>query len=312
MSDYQFSDSPPPGWDRACEAGSAFFATPAWQRVIERGLAASTVYGWNGSAGSAMSVFRAGPFRIAYLGFPAGEFVGPGFHVANFLESAAKAGLAPRPQCVRVPVSAFAGMPDLDLPSIATPETAITDLQSWCLDGVPKNLRRDIRKAERSGLIVAETEDPSQGDLLFRIYEDTVQRHRGSLRYSRDYFRALVALSLEDDRLRIWLARDGQHIAGFAVIALHAKTAYYLHGGAAATYRSSSPSDLLLSHSIVDARSAGCQCFNLMSSPPGQAGLVRYKEKWGGTTRQHRTYTVPMRATYRLFRIAELVYRLLG
>jgi len=312
MNDYRYSDSPPPGWNQACDAGSALFAMPAWQRIIEQGLGASTIYAWNGSAGSTLSVFRAGPFRIAYLGFPAGEHVGPGFRVTDILDSVATADLSHRPQCLRIPASGFSGAPELDLPWAGTPETAITDLQSWSLDEVSKNLRRDIRRSERSGLLVTEADDPSQGDSLFRIYEDTIQRHRGSLRYSREYFRALVALSQQDDRLRVWLARDESAIAGFAVIALHANTAYYLHGGGAASYRTASPSDLLLSHSIASAKSAGCQCFNLMSSPPGQEGLVRYKEKWGGTTRQHRTYTLPMRATYRLFRYAELAYRLMG
>ena len=60
------------------------------------------------------------------------------------------------------------------------------------------------------------------------------------------------------------------------------------------------------------AQAAGCESFNFMSSPPNQPSLVRYKEKWGGVTGVHRTYTMKLGVAYPLFRLAEAIARKLG
>ena len=39
----------------------------------------------------------------------------------------------------------------------------------------------------------------------------------------------------------------------------------------------------------------GMECFNFMASPVNQPSLIRYKEKWGGVTRQLRVYEIPLR-----------------
>lgn len=74
-------------------------------------------------------------------------------------------------------------------------------------------------------------------------------------------------------------------------------------------YRQYSPSDLQFNEAIQSAREDGYERFNLMSSPIDQPSLVKYKEKWGGETRQHKLYTLPLRPSYRLFKIAGRLYR---
>ena len=144
----------------------------------------------------------------------------------------------------------------------------------------------------------------------FFFYEATVRRHTGTLRYNENYFRALVGLSRHEPALRILVAGDGVEVAGFAILVHHAGTAYYLHGGTASAYRQYSPNDLLLNEAIQLAQRDGAECFNLMSSPNDQPSLVKYKEKRGGVTKEHRTYTLPIRRSYRLMAIAEKLYRI--
>ena len=99
-------------------------------------------------------------------------------------------------------------------------------------------------------------------------------------------------------------------IAAYTVVALHGRTGYYLHGAFDWSHRELMPSAMLLNEAIEWARLAGCETFNLMSSPKGQDSLIKYKERWGAETREHRVYTLPVRPTYPLFQVAEHLYRL--
>jgi hypothetical protein len=307
VSGYTFSETPPSQWDATCERTGALFHSRDWQTLLEHSFGCRPLYAWDAESGpgAALSVFKAGPFHIAYLGFPVGGMLGDAHGMLDWGGQAS----VKMPTCVRIPVSAFADPVELPLAFESNPETAIRDLQDWDLASVSKNLRRDVKKAQRSGLSIEVPSDAAEGKSLFRIYRETVERHSGALRYNEGYFSALIELARRQSRLRVLVARYEGSLAGFIVVGIDRGTAYYLHGGTDIAHRQHSPADLLLNESINQARNDGCQCFNLMSSPNDQPTLVKYKEKWGGETRQHRTYTLPLRSSYRLFRIAEGLYR---
>jgi lipid II:glycine glycyltransferase (peptidoglycan interpeptide bridge formation enzyme) len=211
---------------------------------------------------------------------------------------------------MRIPVSAFAEPVDLNVPYESTPETAIVDLPSWTIERTSGNHRRDIKKALRSDLEIRDAEQAKDGVEIFNIYHDTVKRHRGGLRYNESYFSNLVVLAQSNPHVRVILARREKKIAGFTVVVRHDRMAFYLHGGIRLEYRRLQPSALLLHEAIQWAKQLGCQCFNLMSSPADQKSLIWYKEKWGAETSEHRTYTIPLRRSYRIFQIVERLYRL--
>lgn len=307
MSEFAVSEQPPGHWAALCAESGALFASAEWQRVLQQGFNCRSLYFSRANGGFVVSVFRAGPFRIGYFGFPAGGIAGgldADLDLANTLKSARSRAL---PMCVRVPVSKFGLQFRIDGPVAVNPETVITDLQGWDLASVSKSLRRDVRRAQRTDLSIEPSTNVADGQRLFEIYASTVKRQGGSLRYSADYFCSLVEMSVTNSRLRVVLARRKDEIAGFVVVGCDSDTAYYLHGGAASQFRKESPSDLLLSDAIEHAKQAGYRQFSLMASPPGQHSLVRYKEKWGGVTRDLATSTVVLRPSYRLFRVAEKV-----
>ena len=311
MGEFRFSLQAPSGWEAACRDESAVFGCPSWQTMLESSFGCHSLFAWNGADGAAITTFKAGPFSVGYLGFPAGRLIGDPAALTSLIDELALARAVAKLTCLRIPVSAFGPDPGIDCPSLGNPETAIADLQSWDLMGVSKNLRRDIRKAERSGLDIKRSSDGSLGPSLFAIYERTVKHRGGSLRYNARYFSELLRLSEENPAIQVFAASKGSDLAGFAVIVHHGNTAYYLHGGTVAELRHLSPSDLILADAIASARSAGCEVFNFMASPPDQPSLVRYKEKWGGETRQLRTYSVRLSWSYLLFSAAERLYRLM-
>lgn len=311
MTNWVASVSVPAGFPAASEQAGCLFQTEQWTSVLERGLGCDSIWmhDEDHARGAVVSRFRAGPFRIGYLGFPVGGIVARGSdgdaHIESMRGALSTAGIV----AMRIPVSAFGPTVALDLPHESTPETAIVDLQSWSLAGITKNRRRDVNKSLRAGLELVDTTDPRDAASLYDLYRKTLQRNRGSLRYTERYFGALIRLAQTEPRLRVMLARLGDAIAAFTVVARHRGTAYYLHGAFDWEMREHIPSAMLLNEAIEWSKREGCGVFNLMSSPPGQETLVRYKELWGAETREHRTYTLPVKPTYPLFRAMERLYR---
>jgi GNAT superfamily N-acetyltransferase len=313
MNDFQFFPEPPPLWGDFCAARHALFHSPAWQQLIDATLGSVSIYGWDESneSGAAINIFKAGLFRIGYLGFPVGGMIGNRPLSKELVDRWTRAALPTALHCLRIPVSAFGQPVTLDLPCVGAPETAIVNLPDWRLDNHP-DTRRDLNKAGRSGFEITHDPDPALGLAAYHLYRDTVARNRGGLRYTADYFQALAQLAGTRPDLRFLFALKERQVAGFVVVAQHGDTVYYLHSGTDPAYRRFSPTDLLLHDAIRWAQTRGASCFNLMSSPAKQTSLVRYKEKWGGQTREHLTYTLAIKAwPCRAFRAAERLYRLL-
>ena len=310
MTDYSFSLAPPGNWAEAEFAHSAFFHSREWQNLLRKAFDISTIYGTDqdNKCVMAISAFHAGPFSVGYIGFPIGGIIDGSNLTRPRIEAIQRATMPRRLHCLRISVSPFTSMVELDLPFESNPETAIINLQQWDLTNVSKKLRRDVKKAANSDLVVSEASDTSEGRHLYDMYAGTVRRNNGNLRYNEVYFKELVRLSLTQSNIRCLLARKDDNIAGFVIIVQDRQFAYYLHGGANIKYRTYSPSDLLLYEAILWAKQQGNDCFDLMTSPPNQATLLKYKEKWGAETRQHRTYTLPMAPGYHLFQFCERIY----
>jgi hypothetical protein len=301
----------PAGWSEVCRQEDHLFHSSEWMELLERSFGCTSIYAMNSESqlAAGISSFRAGPFRVGYLGFPVGGLIGDGSMSGEVIDQLRSAIGRRRPVCLRIPVSAFSEPVVLDLPHDATPETAIVDLQSWDLAGISKNRRRDVNRSLRSGLDLVDASDPADGARIYQLYQETLERKDGSLRYNNAYFTGLIELAQRHPRLRVLLAMKGDQIAAFTVVALHGSVAYYLHGAYDWSLREYLPSAMLLNEAIEWAKSVGCETFSLMSSPKGQESLVRYKERWGAETREHRTYTLPMSWTYGAFRVAEWLYR---
>ncbi len=312
MSSVSISSTTPADWPTLCETDRLLFHSPAWLELLESSFNVQTQYIWDDDArcGGAVSSFKVGPFRLGYLGFPFGGVIGNTAVTDDVLRCWREHRSDILPMAVRVPVSAFAESVDLDLSYESTPETAIVDLPSWTLDVTSGNHRRDVKKAMRSDLELADASGAADGVEVFRMYSDTVKRHRGALRYNEAYFVNLVKLAQSNPHVRVLLARMADAIAGFTVVVRHGPSGFYLHGGTHPAFRQYQPSAVLLYEAIQWSQSLGCSCFNLMSSPADQESLVWYKEKWGGETREHRMYTLPVRSSYGFFRFAERIYRL--
>lgn len=291
---FTLSRSMPQDWDDRCGRHGNLMHGGDWQQVLSRGLGCNTVYVDHPDDGmaSVINVFRAGPFRVGYIAYPAGGTLDHSPITAVWLTQAARHIAAAGVDLLRIPCSGFAESPAHDLRVHSVPETAIPDVQTWSVEALPAKMRRDILRGRRCGGTVMPADERDVDD-IYRLYALAVHRHGGHQRYTRAYFGALMQLASTCSRLRVFIGRiDGRAVA-FIVTALHGRSGYYLHGGFDTDFASAYPSYPLLETAIAWARDNGAAIFNMMSSPADQPKLVRFKEKWGGVTRTHHTYEWP-------------------
>ncbi len=311
MESFSVSVDAPPQWDDICSTYNNLFHSTPWQHLLKRAFGSKTIYAWDrgNENGLAITVFNAGPFKIGYVGFPVGGTVNgkalPTAKIMTLKEVRFPVSL----HLLRIPVSAFADSLEIPLPFVATPETAIASLGGWNVPSLPPRIRRDIKKALRTSLQTSDIRTPADGHGLHRLYQHTVRHRGGTLRYNAKYFEALAELSKRHNGLRCRLALADGELAGFIVTALSGTSAYYLHAAINPSFRRYTPGDLLLYEAIQWAQSQGMDCFNFMSSPADQPSLIRYKQKWGGMTREHHTYDMPIKAlSAAIFRVAQHSY----
>jgi lipid II:glycine glycyltransferase (peptidoglycan interpeptide bridge formation enzyme) len=241
----------------------------------------------------AFTLFGVGPFRLAYANFPIGlvtveetlALTTP--DVAHFLRShGAQILNFSTPHKINN-MNNFKGT--------YLPETLIENLENWEESRLPADVRYKVRRSRREGLQVRKT-TIKDSKYLYAFYKATIARRSGQMRYNLEYFQALTTLAEHDQHLNCTVAfsADRNEPCAFIVTAYDGDTAYYLHGGYDARYAHLRSGYGLMSLAIAHARDCGCKKFNLMASPLDQPALVKFKEKWGGKTRQTITYHEPL------------------
>lgn len=312
MSSLTFTEEPPKHWNEICLRHGDLFNTSKWQDVLSHGFGSRTIYGWDkvASTGLTITVFKGGLFRVGYLGFPVGGTLDSEEVAPDMIEAIRKAVFPETVHLVRIPVSAFAKKAEIPLPSAITLETAIDRLQEWEPEGLSRNLKKSIGKAVRSPLRIEYVSEPSHSGTIYQLYRNTVLRHKGNMRYTEGYFRALIELGKINGALRFFLAMRDDDVAGFLAVAHHHETAYDLHCCIDPRFNKYNPSDLLTCNSIAWAKGQGVKRYNLMASPLNRASLAKYKEKWGGITRQHKTYELALKPLHAgLFKATAALYQ---
>lgn len=297
MNKFVFKEEAPKHWNGLCLSLGDMFNNVEWQYVLSQGFGSKTLYGWDAdnSIGITITVFKTGPFRIGYLGFPVGGMIGSDIINNNMLDALKETCSAYGIHIIRVPISSFADSAYYNHPVKTTMETVIENLQKWRSESLSHNLQRSIRKAQHSPLKIMDASESSQGQILYRLYHKTILMHGGNLRYTGKYFSALIDLALSKNNLRCILAIADGEIAGFLVVACHGSTAYDMHCCIDRKFKKYAPSDLLTDYSITWAREEGMERYNLMASPRHQKSLIKYKEKWGGITKEQKVYELDLK-----------------
>ncbi len=273
-------------------------ASSAWHQVIRQGFSADVLQ-WALAPSWYCSLFKKGPFCLALLNFPTGLLC------AHSWTPQLQSELIPELQRHGVHALRLA-FPDEGVrfyaDDVLLPVTQIQNLQEWSLQQLDQDIRYKIRKSQRMGLVVRPAA-PADDQCIFQLYCNAVQRHSGNLRYTQQYFTELLRMAQLQPEMQVLIAETpAAGPCGFIAVVHDGKFSHYLHGGFSAQQAALRPGYVLMSQAIETAQRRGAEVFDLMASPAEQQTLIRFKEKWGGTTHLQRTVTIPLGLMGRLLK----------
>ncbi len=293
-----------PEWRALLERSAhTLFHEPQWARVTRRGFGGeicAVVFEKDGlPCGGALGfTFRSLWVKFLYFNVPYGGVVGemPDHETLGRLlrEVGGVVGVA-RVRFTDSPMISPAGVAGFDRVEQSTQILDLGDGDYEALwTGFKARIRRDVRKAERSGVTVVEATSKTEAAEFYDLYLDSMKRNGAVAKYSKGFVDAI------DDELRhtgrgaILLARrEGAAIAG--VVIVDSKTmSHYLMGGSTTAGLSYCPNDLLLHSAIRRAVEKGMSSFDFLPSGVGDEALERFKAKWGTVSYPISSYTAVM------------------
>ena len=152
--------------------------------------------------------------------------------------------------------------------------------------------RRNIRKAEKAGVVVTEG---TRDDLaaFHPVYVETAHRDHFTPRGLGYFEQMWDALNKDADRLRLYLAHHDGHLAAATLMVQVGNHAWYSYGASTTADRDVRPSNALQWRMICDAHAAGCDVYDLRGiadtlDPENHLfGLVQFKVGTGGFAQEY-------------------------
>jgi CelD/BcsL family acetyltransferase involved in cellulose biosynthesis len=259
-----------------------------WEAIVVRDSS-----GYLGGIGAI--VRRRGIFRTLES-MPFGTYGGPIVRQGHPDPSAVRrllveayAARAARRLTARSRITWYEGIRD-EFPESLRPEESVTHVLPLSSDyervakGFSPSTRRLVRQADESGLSIRVAETAEDLRAFYEIAVETVRRRGGTPKPHSLYERILASL------VPAGLARYHLVLHGESAVA---GSLHLFHQGAAWSWlpvsRESSwhlrPNNYLIASLLETLCEAGYLEYNFGASPPGAAGLVRFKEGWGARPR---------------------------
>lgn len=147
--------------------------------------------------------------------------------------------------------------------------------------GYKKRVRRDVRRAERSGITITAAENEEEIGQYYGLYIQTMIRNRAFRPHTKKLYNAIYQYLSKKEKAAFLLARLNGGIIGGLIVILVDDTAYYLGNASDVKYLKFCPNDLLLHSGIKLALSRNLKYFDFMTTSFGDDALMHFKEKWG-------------------------------
>lgn len=286
------SETAPLDWDSFAEEHSAyFFHCSLWGEVIQEGFRSEILYGTlreNGKIVLGMMgiVLDAKFFRMFYSGFPYGGFVGACPLVPELLGSFESALRRKRIHQIRITHTARYGCAlGKGYRSHEPGHQHVVELKghtaSSLWEGYRSNIRRDVRRALRSGIRIRPVASEKEVDLYHELYLGTMKRNQAAVFYPKRMYSAIYRrLVPRGDAVMLFAEREGTVIAG--IILIQSKDTMHLLGSVSSTeFLSFCPNELLMHHALELTIERGLDYFDFMMSSGDDHRLMKFKSKWG-------------------------------
>jgi lipid II:glycine glycyltransferase (peptidoglycan interpeptide bridge formation enzyme) len=269
---------------------SCIFSSLDWYKVLESGFNSKIlVYGLK--EGETLQLVIVGillDFKIVkmfYSNIPYGGFIGNKEFITDFLplleKKLKKVGIG----IFRVCKQFTDGYDDLNgyrlqkgCQQIKVLE-GLSEEENW--QKYKKRTRRDIRKAEKSGVRVKEITERKQIEVLYELYLKTMKRNKSCPVWARKALYAIYDNLVLKDKADIFFAELNENLIAGVISVYSRNTSYYFMSASDTEYLTYCPNDLLLHNVISNSISEGKECIDLMTSSESDMELIKFKDKWG-------------------------------
>ncbi len=230
-------------------------------------------------------VFNFGIVKMFYSNIPYGGFVGDFELISSSLNLFEKSLKRDGIGLLRIGRNFNNSFPDLNgfQQKIAYTHLlnleGMTEHQLW--NRYKKRVRRDIRKAEKSGIYLEDLCSSNEIDEMFNLYYQTMRRNIAYTTWTKKSLHLIYDHLVKSGKAKMILAKkDGKVIAG-VILLFSADTVYYFFSASSEKYFQYCPNDLLVHRAICLTIREGKKYFDMMTSRKDDEALMGFKEKWG-------------------------------
>ena len=295
MALIRWCTAPAEAWDaEAAALHPSPFLKSRWVRTVAEGYGcpvACVRVGGDGPVAMAAGVILGPPLlRVWYSMLPYGGLLGPGAQDPEawrqILSDLRRRGCVQAQWVPEEPAEPL--LPARAVRSVSHRRSLPAGEEAlWA--SLDKRRRSDVRRTERDGVEVAVREGEAAADILARLYGASMREHGARQRYGPALLEAIARRLGPDERSFVIASRGGTPVAGALVLHL-ADTAHLLVAATGPEGRACGAGDVVLAHALRTAVARGTTRFDFMGTPPGDETLGRWKEKWGGETREVTRY----------------------
>ena len=293
-------ETPGREWDEfASRYTDLIFYQAAWSEVLRKGLGGQPLYfclkeGKDIVAGLPGVLFNFKIFKLFYSSIPFGNFLGEKTLFHSLMELLEKDLERRGIDQVRISDSPFL---EPYCPSSyrgLSAKVSLLDLRGADKERIwnshKKYIRRDVRKAEKSGVTIRLGSSAEDINLFYDLYLASMERNRAVAKYPFQWFRVLCEGGSGKSLGTIRFAVLNQTAIAGVVLVHSATTTHYFHNGSRSEFLKYCPNELLVHSSIEDAVDRRSSFFDFMGSDSDDASLLKFKEKWGSQSKDIYTY----------------------
>ena len=295
-----FFESPDKEWDEfASRYTDLIFYQSLWSEVLKKGLGGQPLYfylreGKEIVAGLPGVLLDFKILKILYASIPYGNLIGEKPYYSPFMEILERAIREKGIGQVRMTESPFSKGHSPDTFKSVSAKCTLLDLRGFdkerILESHKKYVRRDIRKAQRSGVTIRSGTSREDAKIFYTLYLASMERNKAVAKYPSRWFEAICEEMAERGLGTFLLAElDKAAIAG-AVLINSTTTTHYMHNGSRNEFFKFCPNELLVHSALEEAVERGNSYFDFMGSDPADLSLIKFKEKWGSQSLDIRTY----------------------
>ena len=147
-------------------------------------------------------------------------------------------------------------------------------------------MRGAVRKSQKKGVEVYETDNSNQLEQFYQIYLQTQQRLGGTPKPF-----SLMTQLFESNLAKLVVARqEGKTIAGLLYFYFN-KTVTLWAGASDPDWWSFRPNNAIFDHIIRWSCNSGYEWVDFGASPPDNTGLIKHKEEYRAVPHYFQTYT---------------------